>query len=121
MWMVIKLLTERLKELRLKAGYTQQQIADQLKVRRPTYTRYETGTNEPDKDTIVKLANIFNVSVDDLLGNEKSPAQKEPGELTFDDFTYAMYNESKELSGECKAKLLELAKFFKEQQDKERK
>ena len=39
----------------------------------------------------------------------------------FDDFTYAMYDEGKKLSEENKAKLLEMAKFFVQQQEKEEK
>ncbi|WP_085833874.1 helix-turn-helix domain-containing protein [Clostridium merdae] len=46
------------------------------------------------------------------------PAKGEP-EITFDDFTYAFLDESKELTQENKQKLLEMAKFFKQQQDKE--
>lgn len=44
---------------------------------------------------------------------------KEAPEITFDDFTYAFLDESKELTEENKQKLLEMAKFFKQQQDKE--
>ena len=45
--------------------------------------------------------------------------EREP-EITFDDFTYAFLDESKELTEENKQKLLEMAKFFKQQQDKEK-
>lgn len=47
------------------------------------------------------------------------PKKDEP-EITFDDFTYAFLDESKELTKENKQKLLEMAKFFKQQQDKEK-
>lgn len=50
---------------------------------------------------------------------KSSPKQDEP-EITFDDFTYALYGEAKELTEENKQKLLEMAKFFKQQQDKEK-
>ena len=46
------------------------------------------------------------------------PAQTK--ELAFDDFTYAMYEEGKQLTEENKQKLLEMAKFFKQQQEKEK-
>lgn len=46
------------------------------------------------------------------------PLMDEP-EITFDDFTYAFLDESKELTEENKQKLLEMAKFFKQQQDKQ--
>ncbi|MPM78937.1 hypothetical protein SDC9_125952 [bioreactor metagenome] len=85
-----------------------------------TVTNWLNGAM-PGADKLKEIADFLSVSTDYLLGktNEKSPAQKEQGELTFNDFTYAMHNESKELSEESKAKLLEMAKFFKQQQDKE--
>ena len=70
-----------------------------------------------------KIASYFHVSVDYLLG--KSQQRNTPAvsaqELSFDDFTYAMYDEGKKLSEENKAKLLEMAKFFVQQQEKENK
>ena len=61
---------EKLRELRVKSGYTQQQIADILNCSRSTYTYYETGKSSPDLPTLVKLAKILNVSVSDLLEEE---------------------------------------------------
>lgn len=52
---------------------------------------------------------------------EFSSPQSKNGGLTVDDgFTYAMYEESKELTEESKQKLIEMAKFFKQQQEKEK-
>lgn len=50
---------------------------------------------------------------------EKPTLKKGEQDVSFDDFTYAFLDESKELTEENKAKLLEMAKFFKQQQDKE--
>ena len=60
--------TQRLKELRLENGMTQQQIASLLNIRQQSYTRYEYGTGEPSLQTLIKLADIFAVSTDYLLG-----------------------------------------------------
>ena len=38
--------------------------------------------------------------------------------MTFDDFTYALHNETKELTEENRQKLLELARFFRQEQEK---
>jgi transcriptional regulator with XRE-family HTH domain len=58
------------------------------------------------------------------LGIQKEKAsslnEKKPEDITFDDFSYALLDESKELTEENKDKLLEMAKFFKQQQDKEK-
>jgi transcriptional regulator with XRE-family HTH domain len=58
------------------------------------------------------------------LGPQKEKAsslnEKKPEDITFNDFTYALLDEYKELTEENKNKLLEMAKFFKQQQDKEK-
>ena len=59
---------QRLKELRLEKGMTQQQIASLLNIRQQSYIRYEYGTGEPSLQTLIKLAEIFAVSTDYLLG-----------------------------------------------------
>ena len=65
-------LPEKLRELRVNSGYTQQQVADVLDCSRSTYTYYETGKSSPDLPTLVMLAKIFNVSIAELLEEEKS-------------------------------------------------
>lgn len=79
---------------------------------------YKTGKNTPTIDKATIIANYLNVSVDYLLGNEeKTPAEPD---VTFDDFTYAMHNESKELSDADKEMLLEMARMMKERIKKEK-
>lgn len=58
----------RLKKLRLEAGLTQQQLADQLSIRQNTYSQYESGQRQLPLDALVRLAKLYNVSVDYLLG-----------------------------------------------------
>ncbi|MCL6621390.1 MAG: helix-turn-helix domain-containing protein [Syntrophobacterales bacterium] len=55
---------------------TQQQLAEQIGVSRPTVAKYEMGENEPTLDSLVKMSDILGVSVDVLLG--RSPVN-EPG------------------------------------------
>lgn len=64
----MKIFATRLRELRLEKGYTQQQIAEKLNIRQQSYIRYEYATGEPSLETLVKLAKIFEVSTDYLLG-----------------------------------------------------
>jgi transcriptional regulator with XRE-family HTH domain len=60
-----------LKELRLNAGRTQQQLAAQLGVTKTVVSYYELHTRTPSPEILVKLAAIFHVSSDYLLGIEK--------------------------------------------------
>jgi len=66
----------QLKELRLKMGWTQSQLGEKINVTKSSISGYENNTRSPDKDTLVKLANLFNVSTDYLLGNIDSKQHK---------------------------------------------
>jgi|GEM_PF-419136 len=68
---------EILKNLRKKNKHTQEDLANLLQVRKTTISNYETGYSTPDSKTLIKLSEIYNVSLDDLLGQKvitaKSP------------------------------------------------
>jgi transcriptional regulator with XRE-family HTH domain len=59
---------DRLKSLRNEKGITQQQMADHIKVSRPTIAGYETKGVQPDFEKLSTISSYFNVSVDYLLG-----------------------------------------------------
>lgn len=61
----------KLKELRLQAGLTQQQLGDRIKVTKSVISYYELQERYPSPETLVKLAKVFHVSTDFLLGLEK--------------------------------------------------
>ena len=67
----ISVFSKRLKELRLMYGYTQTQVANMLNIKQQSYIRYEYGTGEPNLQTLVLLSEIYNVSVDYLLGKSE--------------------------------------------------
>lgn len=58
---------ERLRELRMQSPLKQKEVADYLGVSAITMRQYEQGTREPNIEKILKLAVIFNVSLDDLM------------------------------------------------------
>ncbi len=57
----------RLNETRKKKGYTAQQMADNLGILIRSYRKYESGDVMPPLDTLVKIADILDVSTDYLL------------------------------------------------------
>ncbi len=59
---------ERLLEQRKLHHLTQCQIADYLHIAQPSYIRYEKGRAEPSIDTLIRLADLFDVTVDYLIG-----------------------------------------------------
>lgn len=56
------------KKLRKNFGYTQEQLADLLKVSRSTVAMWETTSQEPDYETLSKMSMIFGVSPDFIMG-----------------------------------------------------
>lgn len=66
------MLKERLRKIRLEHKLTQQNIADALGIDRTTYTVYETGVTTPSPATLVKLSQIYNVTVGYLMGVEEN-------------------------------------------------
>lgn len=60
----------RLKELREKAGYSQQGFADAIGVKQSTVGNWEAGAREPKFEIMERLADFFGVSVDYLLGRD---------------------------------------------------
>ena len=57
-----------LKILRKKRNLTQKDVADAIGITFQTYSYYETGRTKPTPETLCKLADFFDVTVDELLG-----------------------------------------------------
>lgn len=62
------MLHETLKALRKQKGYSQEEVASRLNVVRQTVSKWEKGLSVPDADMLVKIAELFEVGVSDLLG-----------------------------------------------------
>ena len=70
---------EKLKELRVSSNMSQEQLAEQLHVTRQTVSKWEQGVNQPDIYTLKQYATLFNVSLDELVGDGidvKNPSAK---------------------------------------------
>lgn len=63
----------RLKELRKQKKISQLQLALDLNMNQNSISRYETGEREADYETLIKLADYFDVSVDYLLERTNNP------------------------------------------------
>lgn len=59
---------KRLYECRKSVNLTQKEVASKLGVKQPVYQRFEKGIYECNYEQLVKLSEIFDVSVDFLLG-----------------------------------------------------
>ncbi|HHQ0503846.1 TPA: helix-turn-helix domain-containing protein, partial [Listeria monocytogenes] len=70
-----------LKTLRINRGMTQADLGSKLNISKVSISKYENGNQFPDTDTLKRIADIFNVSTDFLLGREEAIPQN----LAFDD------------------------------------
>ena len=58
---------KKLKELRINEKLTQSKLAEKLQISRVNYTRYETDAARPDYETLIKLADFYDISLDEIF------------------------------------------------------
>lgn len=61
---------KRLRQMRMKRGFTQQRLADTLDIALRSYQCYETGTRTPSYSLLILIADTLDVSLDYLLGRD---------------------------------------------------
>ena len=59
---------KKLKELRKSENLTQEELAIKLNISRVNYTRYETDASRPDYETLILLADFYDITLDELFG-----------------------------------------------------
>lgn len=141
--------SKRLKKTMEEKNCTMYRLSKSLGVHPTTVSGWVTGKRTPNLEILQKIADALGVTTDYLLDTKPARAvdpneteaerekrlglpegyfkrlhtpeevAEEP-DVTFDDFTYALYNESKELSDADKEMLLEMARFFKQRLNEEK-
>lgn len=76
---------ERLRNLRESKNLTQLELSKQINIGNVTLSQYESNKRKPDNDTLVQIADFFDVSVDYLLGRQQSKSSTLPLTNTGDD------------------------------------
>lgn len=69
-------LEKRLKDARVKAGLTQEQVAEKVMVSRQTISNWENGKSLPDIISIMKLSDLYQISLDELLKGDTKMKEK---------------------------------------------
>ena len=64
------LFSVRLKELRLRHGFNQEELAKQIGIKQNSYSDWEHGKSKPNYEKLEKIADFFSVSLDWLFGRE---------------------------------------------------
>ena len=63
-------IAENIKFYRIQLGLTQEKLANLLNGKKSLISNYENGHSTPDIYVLIKLANIFQISLDELVGRE---------------------------------------------------
>lgn len=72
-----KMLSKNLKIFRKRKGLTQENVAEDLNVVRQTISKWEKGISVPDADMLIRLAEILDVSVSELIGSDVADEKNE--------------------------------------------
>lgn len=62
---------KKLKEARIKSGFTQEKVSEEIKVSRQTISNWENEKSTPDIISIIKLSDLYEISLDDLLKGDE--------------------------------------------------
>jgi len=69
-------LSEKIRTLRKNAGLSQEQLGEKINVSRQAITKWESGDGLPDIYNLVALSNLFSITLDELMAQEKAVADK---------------------------------------------
>lgn len=73
----------KIRELREEAQLTQKQLAEKISNMQRNVSNWENGSSEPDLQTMIALADLFDVSLDELCGRERHTIQIENDDAKF--------------------------------------
>lgn len=73
---VVKNMANRIKKLRIEHGLTQKELADKLQVNNSQISRYEKDLLEPNQECLTKMSNLFDCTIDYILGNGEVRGQQ---------------------------------------------
>ena len=114
----------RINGLLAEKGISKRDFYQDCGITSASYSLWNTGKTTPRMKNLEVIADYLETTTDYLLTGlgekEKAPTQEGEREIGFDDFTYAFYEESKDLPDEKKKMLLEMARFMKADIEKEK-
>lgn len=106
----------RIREFRRKMGLTQIELSNVLNTSQGSLSGYETGRIEPDMDMMMKMAQFFNTTLDDLFGTDGNEQIQEIADIDF-----ALSGEIRDLSDAEKQDVLDYVRFKRAQKAKDAK
>ena len=80
--------SENLIKLRRKKGLSQEELGNELNVARQTISKWELGETTPDMNKLIELSNLFEISIDELVGNKNYKYNKKLRQYIRFDYVY---------------------------------
>lgn len=112
---------ENIRRLREEHHLSQAELGKIAGVSDKAVSTWESDKKMPRMGAVQKLADYFGLQKSNIIEDDGLDlVVQKKDEITFDNFTYALHNESKELTQENKQKLLEMARLFKMAQDNQK-
>lgn len=108
--------SKRLRNLRENKGMKQEELGDMLGLSASTIGMYEQGRRQADNETLIKIADFFDVSIDYLLGKTEVKKYEQPYENKLEE---VLFSKAKELSEEEKKTVLSVINAIKKDIDNE--
>lgn len=98
------ILADKITALRKKAGWSQEELAEQLGVTRQSVSKWEGAQSVPDMDKVVQMSRLFGVTTDFLLKDELSEEEPAPEGCVNHSAMQALLEEEEDYTRENKAK-----------------
>lgn len=104
----------RLRECRINAKLSQKHVAITLGVAAPSVANWESGKTNPTHENIIKLADLYGVTVDYLLGRTDEPTNdvQTAENATLSEMRYALDKKTKDFTDNEIADLIDLANII---------
>ena len=107
----------RLRELRKQQKMTMKQLGEVVDLAESTISQYETGKRQPDNETLLKLSEVFGVTVGYLLGaEENAPAESGKRSVSDDEIKFALFGGDGEITDEMYDEVKRFAAFIKQRE-----
>lgn len=107
---------EILRILRRKKNLSQKDLGNKLGLAESTIGMYEQGKRQPDYETLLKIADYFEVTVDYLLGNKNNTLTNDP--ISDDSDLQIAFKEASDFSEEARKQTIDFINYIKEKEKK---
>ncbi|MCB4338682.1 HTH-type transcriptional regulator Xre [Bacillus subtilis] len=108
---------ETLKKLRREKNLSQKELGNKLGLAESTIGMYEQGKRQPDYETLLKIADFFEVTLDFLLGNPKDAVkEKEAAYSISDPDLQIAFKDASDFSEEARRQAIDFIEYLKEKE-----